>query len=128
MEGSVSKRVIISLVVLLMVVLAQGELANNDDHHPDNAVDKGLCLAKCPPLCALRIFPKRIKRCLSECIIECSIKNPSSEVDYNCASSCVNSMIDNAYNPTDVINVADAVKVESFVGSCYETCKNNNNN
>ncbi|XVF51951.1 hypothetical protein PTKIN_Ptkin04bG0225200 [Pterospermum kingtungense] len=122
MEGPVSKRVIISLVVLLMVVLAQAEgqveLAN--DHHP--AVIEELCAAKCTAKCALKIFPKRVARCFGPCVLDCY--KPTSEVVHHCTSNCVNSMI-NAYNPTDV---ADVEKVEGFVGSCYETCKNNNNN
>ncbi|XVF51952.1 hypothetical protein PTKIN_Ptkin04bG0225300 [Pterospermum kingtungense] len=121
MEGSVSKRMIVSLVVVLMVVLAQGESANDHGRSTDEFDE--LCAAKCTARCALKIFPKRIARCYAACKLDCY--KPTSEVVHNCTSNCVNSMI-NTYNPTDVADVDQ--KVESFVGSCYETCKNNNNN
>ncbi|XWS20336.1 hypothetical protein CRYUN_Cryun31cG0092600 [Craigia yunnanensis] len=105
-----------SLMVLMMVVLAQGR-AELADIHPTSKI--GRCAKKCAFKCMFRIFPARIALCFGLCMIGCNHK--PSKVVYNCTHDCSNSMV-NAYNPTD------AEKVESFVGSCYETCKQNNNN
>ncbi|XVF76698.1 hypothetical protein PTKIN_Ptkin13bG0287400 [Pterospermum kingtungense] len=105
MEGSSSKRMLVSLmVVVLMVVLAQGALQIEDRIRVNCAIK---CFRKCP----------NSMKCFSFCLDQnCGIVPQDT-----CTNRCINSMV-NAYKLTD------AEKVESFVGSCYENCKNNNNN
>ncbi|XVF71205.1 hypothetical protein PTKIN_Ptkin12aG0017300 [Pterospermum kingtungense] len=116
MEGTSSKKMLVSLLVLMMVLLAQGR-AEFSDVHPNEGT--GRCAKKCTLKCAFYIFPVRIAVCFSLCMVGCKLQ--PSQIVYDCTSGCANSMV-KAYNPTD------AEKVENFVGSCYETCKNNNNN
>ncbi|XVE64826.1 hypothetical protein DITRI_Ditri07aG0133000 [Diplodiscus trichospermus] len=114
MEGA--KRLMGSLMVLMMVVLAQGRAELADVHHPPKTK---YCAKKCFYKCILRLIPQRIALCFGLCMLGCKLK--PSQVVYNCTYDCANSMV-NAYKPTD------AEKVEVFVGSCYKTCKQKNNN
>ncbi|XVF26714.1 hypothetical protein REPUB_Repub14bG0042300 [Reevesia pubescens] len=118
MKGIGAKKMMVSLMVLMMVVLAQGRAqAELADVHP--TADTGHCAKRCAFKCMFRIFPKSIALCFCLCMISCKLE-PSEGV-FNCTSGCANSMV-NTYNPTDT------ERVENFVGSCYETCKQNNNN
>ncbi|OMO91842.1 hypothetical protein COLO4_18070 [Corchorus olitorius] len=110
------RRMAVSLVVLAMVVMAQGRELGLIE--PDGIRDIGNCAKSCGQKCALKLVPKRIAACFGLCTLGCLFR-PSQAV-LSCTSNCANSML-NSINPTD------AEGVEEMVGSCYARCNQNNN-
>ncbi|OMO66808.1 hypothetical protein COLO4_30352 [Corchorus olitorius] len=107
---------VVSLMVLMMVVLAQGQ-AELGFKNP--SADTGLCATSCGARCLPRLYAPQIAFCFGLCMIGCKLR--PSEAVFKCTSGCANSMV-NSYKPTA------AERVENIVGSCYQTCKQNSIN
>ncbi|XVE52122.1 hypothetical protein DITRI_Ditri02bG0096900 [Diplodiscus trichospermus] len=113
-----SKRMIITLMVLMMVVLAQGQ-TDLALVPPAPKPKTGRCVKRCLYKCIWKLSPQRIALCFGLCMIGCKLRPPQGV--YKCTSDCANSLL-NTYNPTDAEKV-----LEIFVGSCYKSCKHKKN-
>ncbi|KAK5820389.1 uncharacterized protein LOC128295227 [Gossypium arboreum] len=113
------KMMAINLMVLMMMAMVVNEVRASENLDVERGVKEGIgsCAKECALKCLPQINPRRIVICTALCIIACKL-NPPPAI-FNCTTDCSTSII-KTDDPTE------ARKIDSIVGSCYETCKNNN--
>ncbi|KAG8489822.1 hypothetical protein CXB51_017916 [Gossypium anomalum] len=113
------KMMAMNLMVLMMMAMVVNEVRASEIFDVERGEKEGIgsCAKECAIKCLPHISPPRIVICTAFCIIACKLNPPPAIFD--CTTGCANSII-KTYNPTE------ARKIDSIVGSCYETCKNNN--
>ncbi|XVF86579.1 hypothetical protein PTKIN_Ptkin18bG0053400 [Pterospermum kingtungense] len=109
MERNGMKKVIVSLMMLMMVAVAQGQAG----FRPNNSVKD--CTEKCGLRCAAEIKPRLIALCFGICMIECMVGPTQNAL--NCTKTCAKSAVDS--NP-----LADNSAVQGYIDACYGNCKN----
>ena len=86
MERNGMKKVMLSLMLLMIVVVAQGQAP------PSPSED---CGKKCALGCASQIIPIRVALCYGICKLKCKLFPPQAV--HNCTGACAKSIVD--YNP-----------------------------
>lgn len=82
-----NKRVIVSIMVLIMLVLAEAQVDRDIGYRSTKR-----CAKECGLTCLPLLLPKLVAGCLGVCMLKC--KFIPWQVVYNCTSACTKTKVD----------------------------------